>query len=79
MNDKECEVFDNLHALEVSVKEETLLSLIYIAGYVQTKSGVVKENDSLFHYHKLGKYVDALNKGSLSLPQDFLVQWLYFA
>ena len=26
LNDKECEVFDNLHALEVSVKEETLLS-----------------------------------------------------
>ena len=37
LNDKECEVFDNLHALEASVKEETLLSLIYIAGYVQKK------------------------------------------
>ena len=78
MNDKECEVFDNLHALEVSVKEETLLSLIYIAGYVQKKGGVVKENDSLFHYHKFGKYVDALNRGSLFLLQDYLVQWCIF-
>ena len=78
MNDKECEVFDNLHALEVSVKEETLSSLIYIAGYVQKKGGVVKENDLLFHYHKFGKYVDALNRGSLSLPQDYLVQWCIF-
>ena len=47
------------------MKEETLLSLIYIAGYVQKKGGVVKENDSLFHY-KFGKYIDALNRGSLS-------------
>ena len=37
LNDSEGEVFDNLHALEASVKEETLLSLIYIAGYVQKK------------------------------------------
>ena len=34
----------------------------------------VKENDSLFHYHEFGKYVDALNRGSLALPQDYLVQ-----
>ena len=37
LNDKECEVFDNLRFLEASVKEETLLSLIYIAGYVQKR------------------------------------------
>ena len=37
LNDKECEVFDNLRSLEASVKEETLLSLIYIAGYVQKR------------------------------------------
>ena len=37
LNDKECEVFDNLHIFEASVKVETLLSLIYIAGYVQKK------------------------------------------
>ena len=67
-----------MHALEVSVKEETLSSLIYTAGYVQKKRGVVKENDLLFHYHKFGKYVDALNRGSLSLPQDYLVQWCIF-
>ena len=78
MNDKECEVFDNLHALEVSVKEETLSSVIYITGYVQKKVVVVKENDLLFHYHKFGKYVDALNRGSVSLPQDYLVQWCIF-
>ena len=78
MNDKECEAFDNLHALEASVKEETLLSLIYIAGYVQKKGGVMKENDLLFHYHKFGKFVDALNRGSLTLPQDYLVQWCIF-
>ena len=78
LNDKKCEVFGNLHALEASVKEETLLSLIYIAGYVQKKGGAVKENDSLFYYHKFGKYVDALNGRSLTLPQNCLVQWCIF-
>ena len=29
LNDKECEVFDNLHILQASVKEETLLPLIH--------------------------------------------------
>ena len=37
LNDKECEVFENLHALEASVKGETLSSIIYIAGYVQKR------------------------------------------
>ena len=78
LNDKECEVFDNLLALEASVKEETLLFLIYIAGYVQKKGGVVKKNDSLFYYQKFGKYVDALNRGSLTLQPDSLVQWCIF-
>ena len=42
------------------------------------KGGVVKENDSLFYYRKFGKYFDALNRGSLTLPQDCLVQWCIF-
>ena len=78
LNDKECEVFDNLHPLEASVIEETLLSLIYIAGYVQKKDCVVKENDSLFYYHKFGKYVDALNRGPITLSQEFPEQWCIF-
>ena len=78
MNDKECEVFDNLHVLEASVKEETLLSLIYISGYVQKKGSVVKENDSLFYYQKFGRYFNALIRGSLTLLQDCLVQWCIF-
>ena len=81
LNDKECEVFDNLHALEASVKEETLLSLIYITGYEQKKGGVVKENDFLFQYHKFGKYIDALKRGSLSYSSTRLsraVVYIYF-
>ena len=65
-----------LIGLAASVKEETLLS--HSAGYAQKKGGVVKENDSLFYYHKFTKYVDALNRGSLILPQDYLVQWCIF-
>ena len=81
LNDKECEVFDNLHALEASVKEETLLSLIYITEYEQKKGGVVKENDSLFQYRKFGKYIDALTRGSLSYSSTRLsraVVYIYF-
>ena len=74
LSDEECEVCGNLHAVEANVKEEALLSLIYIAGYVQKKGRVVKENDFLFYYHKFGKYVDALSRGSLTLLQHCVVQ-----
>ena len=78
LSDKECEVYGNLHAVEANVKEETLLSLIYIAGYVQKKGRVVKENDFLFYYHKFGKYIDALSRGSITLLQHCVVQWCIF-
>ena len=52
-----------------------MLSLIYIAGYIQKKGGEVKENDSFFYHQNFEKYFDALNRGSLTLPQDSLVQW----
>ena len=34
------------------------------------KGGLVKENDSMFYYHKFGKYVDALDRWSLTLPKE---------
>ena len=37
----------------------------------------MKENDSLFYYHKFRKYVDALNRGSLTLPQNYLCAVVY--
>ena len=55
-----------------------MLSLIYIAGYIQKKGGEVKENDSFYYHQNFGKYFDALNKGSLTLPQDSLVHWCTF-
>ena len=42
------------------------------------KGGVMKENDSLFYYQKFGRYFDALNRGSLTLPQGCHVQWYIF-
>ena len=73
LNDKECEVLDNLQTLEESLREETV-SLVHIAGYVQKRGYEVKENDLLSYYQKFGKYFDVLNKGSLTITQDYLVQ-----
>ena len=77
LNEQECEVFDNLPELEDKVQAESLLSIVYIAGYVQRKNGY-DYTDTKFYYIKCGAYIDDLNRGGLVIPFDNIVQWCIF-
>ena len=75
LTDEECEIFDNLEALEESVGSDVVAAILYIAGYLQKQAGQIRDNDTMYYYDKFVKYLDQLNRGALVLPQDHLVQW----
>ena len=78
LTNKECEIFDNLEALEESVGSDVVAAILYIAGYLQKQADQIRYNDTTYYYDKFGKYFDQLNKGSLVLSQDHLVQWCIY-
>ena len=78
LTDEECEIFDNLQALEKSVGSDVVAAILYIAGYLQKQANQNRDNDTMYYYDKFGKYLDQLNRGVLVLPQGHLVQWCIY-
>ena len=86
LNENEAEVIDNLIALEDTMSRENLLSLVYIAGYVQRYvdddvddvDDEETEDDTYIYYHRYSEYFDALDRGELTYPTDTTVQWTIF-
>ena len=76
------EVFDNLAELELSIPEETKMSLVYIAGYVTRNDPELSENQLLelttFYFQKYGKVTNELDRGGLNVPSDCCCQWTFF-
>ena len=62
--------------LEKSVHNDTLISLIYIAGYIQKCDKTVE--DTTFYYTQSADFFEALNRGGLQIPNNNLVQWTIF-
>ena len=77
LNEEECEIIDNLSDLESNLSKETLSSLVYIAGYVQKGSDDI--DDTTYYYEKYGNYLNALNRGGLTVPSDNCVEWTIFS
>ena len=79
LDDLEAQIIDNLIELEASIQRETMLSLVYIAGYIE-KIGDTDTNgdDTYFYYEKYSEYFDALDRGNLTKPRDAVVQWTVF-
>ena len=67
----EKELLDNLHDHESSVNQSTLITIVYIASYVQ-KSEIKIYDDTTNYYHKYGN-LNSLNRGGLQIPTDTLV------
>lgn len=78
VNEKEREIIESLEHLEPSLEEETFAAIIHIAGYLQKKCGLAKEEDTSFYLEKYGKYLKSLDRGRLTKPLDSLVQWTVF-
>ena len=77
LNEEECEIIDNLSDIESNLSKETLSSLVYIVGYVQKGSNDI--DDTTYYYEKYGNYLNALNRGCLTVPSDNCVQWTIFS
>ena len=73
----EKELLDNLHDLKSSVNQSTLITIVYIADYVQ-KSEIKIYDDTTNYYQKYGDYLNSLNRGGLQISTDTLVQWSFF-
>ena len=77
LEEMEAEVLDNLIESEESVSRETMLSIVYIAGYIELHSEN-RADDTMFYYQKYSDYFDALDRGSLKKPSDSVVQWTVY-
>ena len=73
----EAEVMDNLIELEKSIPRETMLSIVYISGYIERYSDS-EEDDTMLYYDKFSEYFAALDRGGLRKPTDSVVQWTTF-
>ena len=49
LTDEECEVFDNLEALEESVESDVVAAILYIAGYPLKQAGQICDNDTMYY------------------------------
>ena len=79
LNERETEIMDNLVELEESIPRETMLSLIYIAGYIERNKDDEEMEDTTDYYQRYPEYFDALNRGSLKIPKDHCAQWVAFS
>ena len=81
LHESACEIFDQLPDLEMSPKFMKM-SLFYIAGYVSRKDGPLTDedllNDTGFYYRQYADFVKKLDRGSLNIPLDNTVQWVFF-
>ena len=62
------DVVNLLERHEKNIEDETMMSLVYIAGYVSRKS-VINENElfetTTFYYQKHGSFQDDIDRGGL--------------
>ena len=82
MTEEQLEIFDTLETLEESMKKETKMALVHIAGYVTRRDPAPSEDELLdvttFYYKKFGGYTSSLDRGNLNVPTDKAVQWCIF-
>ena len=74
---EETEVFDSFFSLEESLAADTLNSIVYMGGYVESRFPKTNE-DTRYYYQRHGKYLDLLNRGKLTIPGDCTVQWIVY-
>lgn len=75
-----CELLDCLLEMQASVSADSIMGIVYVAGYLVAKD---KENgnldDSQFYVEKYGDYIVDLIRGGLRIPGDFVGQWVMYS
>ena len=79
LNEDECEHFDDLAALEMSLEPTTLSCIVHIAGFACRKMCVGNLEDTRYYYEKYGDFTKNLSRGGLSIPGDKICQWTAFS
>ena len=78
LSDDMCDVLDNLPELEKSLPFDTIMTLVYIAGYIVRKDDERLER-SYFYYEQYGNFLKDLNRGGLHIPYDAACQWVVYS
>jgi len=78
LTEAESEIFDMLDDLEVSMKEDSKMGCVYVAGYIVHKTEIDHSEDTFEYFDMYGRYLKELNRGGLKIPGDTLCQWVFF-
>ena len=70
-------MIDNLPNIENKLDSDVIMSLVYIAGYIQRKDDTL--GDTFCYFDKYGDYLKDLNRGGLTVPGDLICQWVIFS
>ena len=81
MTNELLETLHSLEALEKRIDKETMMSLVYIAGYV-FRNLTLKDDElsqtTTFYYQKYGSFQADIDRGGLQVPTDMACQWACF-
>ena len=70
-----CDIMDFLPKMQYSISEDSMMALVYIAGFLIAKDKEqINEDDSHFYYEKYGSFTADLNRGNLHIPGDSVCQ-----
>ena len=78
MSESQLQTFHCLEDLEPSVHKTTMMTLVYISGYV-CRHVDDEEIDTYKYYEQHGEYLVELNRGKLRIPNDRICQWTFFS
>ena len=71
---------DCLSDMQASISKDSMMGLVYIAGYVTAKDkSDCDTEDSHFYYYKYGSVTEYLNRGGLHVPGDSVCQWVIYS
>ena len=80
LNEKMCVIMDCLPDMQASISKDSMMGLVYIAGYVTAKDKSDCDiEDSHFYYDKYGSFTEYLNRGGLHVPGDSICQWVIYS
>ena len=73
-----CTILDNLPELESSLSVDTIMALVYIAGYV-VRNDDDAVDDTHFYFEKYGSFTNEMNRGGLTIPGDSACQLVIYS